>query len=109
VHFMGEAEQEQQNEILLKVDWHVPEGFQSRYANNTLVQAGQSEIIISFFEMQLPILLGTPEENKMKLEETRKIHAECVSKVIVPPQLLPGLINALQTEYEKFQSQRPNQ
>lgn len=109
VQFMSEAEQEQQNEITLQIDWHVPEGVQSRYANNTLVQAGPSEIVISFFEMQLPMLLGTPEENKGKLEETGKIRAECVSKVIIPPQLVPGLINALQIELERFQSQRPKQ
>ena len=102
-------EQEQSDEITLHVNWHFPEGLQSHYGNNVLVQAGQSEFIISFFEMQLPILLGPPEENKAKLKEMGSIQAECVSKVIIPPSLVKGLIDALQTELDKFSSQKSNQ
>jgi uncharacterized protein DUF3467 len=104
-----EQEQQQSDEITLRVNWHFPEGLQSRYGNNVLVQAGQSEFIISFFEMQLPILLGPPEENKAKLKEMGSIQAECVSKVIIPPRLVKGLIDALQTELDKFSSQGSNQ
>jgi len=100
-----EQEQQQSDEITLRVNWHFPEGLQSRYGNNVLVQAGQSEFTISFFEMQLPILLGPPEENKAKLQEMGSIQAECVSKVIIPPRLVKGLIDALQTELDKFSSQ----
>lgn len=106
---MSEEEQEEQHEITLDVDWHFPESLQSRYANNTLVQAGRVEFIISFFEMQLPILLGSPEENKAKLQEMGAIRAECVSKIVLSPEIVPGLINALQTEYDKYQAQRPDQ
>ncbi len=106
---MSEAEQEEQQGITLPIDWHFPENIQSRYANNMLVQAGRLEFIITFFEMQLPMLLGTPEENKEKLEEMESIRAECVSKIILSPELVPGLISALQTELERYQSQKPNQ
>lgn len=100
-----EQEQQQSDGITLRVNWHFPEGLQSRYGNNVLVQAGQSEFTISFFEMQLPILLGSPEENKAKLKEMESIQAECVSKVIIPPRLVKGLIDALQIELDKFSSQ----
>ena len=106
---MSEAEQDEQHGIILPVDWHFPEGIQSRYANNTLVQAGQFEFIISFFEMQLPALLGPPEDNIAKLKEMGKVRAECVSKIIISPELVPGLIDALQTELDKFSSQRTKQ
>jgi hypothetical protein len=101
-----EQEQQEANEISLRVDWHFPEGIQSRYANNMLVQAGRYEFIISFFEMQLPALTGSPEENKAKLEEMGSVRADCVSKIVVPPDLVQGLINALQTELDKFSSQQ---
>src|SRR5437588_6250380 len=97
-----EQEQQQSDEITLSVDWHFPEGLLSRYANNVLVQIGPQEFVISFFEMQLPTLLGSPEDNKAKLKEMGKIRAECVGKIIVPPILVQGLINALQTELDKF-------
>ena len=104
-----EQEQQQSDEVTLRINWHFPEGLQSRYANNVLVQASQTEFIISFFEMQLPILLGPPEENKAKLKEMGSIQAEGVSKVIIPPRLVRGLIDALQTELDKFTSQESNQ
>lgn len=82
--------------IPLPIDWHVPEGTKSRYANNVLVQVGQFEVTISFFEAELPILLGQPEENKKKLEELGTVRAECVSKIVISPEFLPILIKALE-------------
>ncbi len=101
-----EVRQEQSDEISLSVDWHFPESLQSRYANNVLVQIGQHEFVVSFFEMQLPTLLGSPEDNKAKLSAMETIRAECVSKIIMPPELIQGLIDALQMELDKFSSQR---
>lgn len=88
--------------IPLRIEWHIPEDAQSRYANNVLVQAGQYEITISFFESQLPVLLGDPEENKRKLEELGSIRAELVSKIVISPDVLPIVINALQTGLENY-------
>ncbi|GAC1342825.1 MAG: hypothetical protein NVSMB27_02120 [Ktedonobacteraceae bacterium] len=102
-------EQQQSDEITLSVDWHFPEGLQSRYANNVLVQTGQHEFVISFFEMQLPTLLGSPEDNKAKLKEMEKIRAECVSKIIMTPELVQGFIDALQSELDRFSSQKSKQ
>ena len=97
---MSEIEQEQQpsDEIALPIEWHCPEGIQSRYANNVLVQQGPYEFIISFFETQIPMLSGTPQENKAKLRDMGAIRAECVSKIVVSPELMEGLISALQIE-----------
>lgn len=104
-----EQEQQQSDEVTLSVDWHFPEGLLSRYANNVLVQSGQYDFVVSFFEMQLPVLIGSPEDNKMKLKEMGKVPAECVSKIIMPPELVQGLIDALQTELDKFSSQKQKQ
>jgi Protein of unknown function (DUF3467) len=104
-----EPEQRESEGITLSVDWHFPEGLQSRYANNMLVQTGQQEFVISFFEMQLPTLLGSPEENQAKLKEMGTIKAECVSKIIVSPEVVQGFIDALQTELDKFSSQKSKQ
>lgn len=102
---MNDREQKEKHEITLPVDWHFSEHIRSQYANNMLIQAGRFEFTISFFEMQLPILSGTPEDNRAKLEEMGEIRAECVSKIVLPPELVPELINALQTELEKYKSQ----
>ena len=107
---MSEIEQEQPEatEISLPVNWHFPEGIQSRYANNILVQTGQFEFIISFFEMQPPLLLGSPDENKKRLETLGEIQAECVGKIVVPHELVPAIISVLQTEYDRFHASKAN-
>jgi hypothetical protein len=96
---MGEKVQGQSEDhnLNLPIDWHVSEDIQSRYASNVHVQAGEHELILSFFETVLPILVGSPEENKTKLLQQGAIRAECVARIIVDPDLVPRLIEALQT------------
>ena len=88
----------------LPIDWHVSENIQSRYASNAFVQAGEQELILSFFETIPPILTGSPEENRAKLLQLGAIRAECVARIIVSPELVPKLIQALQTTFEGYQA-----
>ena len=103
---MSEREQEQpeNHNMSLPIIWHVSENVQSRYASNVFVQAGEQEIFLSFFETVLPILAGSPEENRAKLLEQGGVHAECVARIIVDPELVPKLIKALQTTFEGYQT-----
>lgn len=103
---MGSAEQNQQQtermSVSLPVNWHFPENLQSRYATNVIVQSGQFELIISFFEAQVPLLLGQPEDNKAKLKQLGAVQAECVSKIIVSPEIVPTIIQTLQTGLDNY-------
>src|SRR5258708_6630105 len=103
---MSEAEQKNQPEIALPVSWHYPESIQSRYANNVFVQQGQYEFIISFFETKLPVLTGTPEENRARLEQLESVRAECVGRIIVAPELVPQIIQVLQTTLDASQARK---
>jgi hypothetical protein len=99
---MSDIDQESQTSINIPVNWNIPEGFPRPYASNMFAQAGEYEIIISFFQANLPLLTGTPEENKAKLEQIGSISAECVSRIIVNPELVPKIIQALQTTYDAY-------
>ncbi len=101
---MSETEHEQafSQNVNLPIKWHVPESIQSRYATHVIVQAGQHEFIISFFETQLPFLMGQPEENKAKLEQMEAIQAECVGRIIVAAEEFPSIIQAMQTTLEAY-------
>ncbi len=105
---MSEIEQEQPEDhnMSLPINWHVSENIQSRYASNVFVQAGEQEIFLSFFETILPILAGSPEENKAKLLQQGGVRAECVARIIVDPELVPKLIKALQTTFEGYQAMK---
>jgi hypothetical protein len=89
-------------EVPSLASWQSSEGTQSSYANNMVVQSGQYEVIVSFFEGQLPLIFGTPEETKKQIEKLESVRAECVSKISIPSQLLPVLINTLKTSLEDY-------
>src|SRR5579864_7501240 len=97
-----EQGQPENHNISLPIDWHVSENIQSRYASNVFVQAGEHELILSFFETVLPILAGSPEENKAKLLQQGAIRAECVARIIVDADLVAKLIQALQTTLDGY-------
>jgi len=103
---MSDSDQEQSQVIPLRIDWQFPEGLQSKYVNNVLVQPGKYELVISFFEVQQPILVGQPEENKRMLEELGSIRAECVSKIIVSPEIIPILVTALESGLESYRQSK---
>ena len=110
---MTEADniQQQVPDISLPIKWNVPDNIESRYANNVIVQPGQNEITIFFFETKVPPFLGSPEEYRNFMLEQGFIQAECVGKLVVNPTLMPGIIQAMQvsmTNYQQSSEERKN-
>ncbi len=106
---MSETEHDNQDKqssaiINIPIEWPIPDSLQSQYASAVFVQAGPYEIAISFFEVRSPILTGTPEENKTKLEQVGPIKAKCVGRIIVDPDLVPKFIEALQSGLEGYRA-----
>jgi hypothetical protein len=99
---MSEAKSEQQ--VIIPLEWHIPEHIKSSYADNIIVQTRKNDNIISFFETQLPPFAGTDEENRAFLEKLDSVRAECVARIIVAPELLPEIIKALQIAYDGYRS-----
>ncbi len=104
---MPDVENGQDNALMLPLRFTETPGLISRYANNMFVNHSASEFIISFYEIRPPLLLGTPEQVQEQVESIESVDAECVVRIIVPPDRLPGIIKALQENYEKFQSNAP--
>ena len=90
------------NGVMLPIEWQLPEGIVSRYANNIVVQQTEHEFILSFFEIQPPLLLGSPEEQAAKLEALGAVRAECVARIIISPSRIQSFIEVLQRNYENF-------
>jgi hypothetical protein len=100
---MSEVEQENQPpQVALPIQWHVSDNLPSIYANNVVVQQGVYEFIISFFEAKLPLTVGTPEEIRARLTQLEGVPAECVARVLVAPELVQQIINALQTTLDTY-------
>ncbi len=66
---MSEAERENQLEgFKLPIDLHVSDTIHNQYVQNVIVQPGQSERVMFFFETHIPPFAGSPEENRELLE-----------------------------------------
>jgi hypothetical protein len=100
---MSEIDPEDQfKSITLPIEWHVSEDLPFPYATNVFTQAGEYDITLSFFRTMPPLLTGSPQENKAKLEQLGGVHAECVSRVVVPADLVPKIIEALQVTWDAY-------
>jgi len=90
----------------IPIEWYVPESIVSRYATNIVVQHGEHEFVISFHEMQPPVLLGTPEEVEAGLEQIESIRANCVARVVVAAERMPDFIQVLQESLARYSSKK---
>ncbi len=107
---MSEPESEQHiQRIGIPIEWDMPDTIDSRYVTNIAVQAGENEIFISFFEAQPPILTGTPEENLEILQQIKSIKARCVGRIVVAPNTLHDIIEALQTGLNLYHASKESQ
>ena len=87
-------------EIQANLVFHVPDGMVSKYAHQMVVQTLENEVILSFFEVVPPLMLGTEEEQE-KLAAAG-IKAECVAKIIFAKKRLPAFVNAMHGVQEKL-------
>jgi len=90
--------------ISLPITYTFPANLLSRYANNVVVVPGQQEITIAFFEVQMPILMGNIEEMRLQLTQIGAAPAECVSRIIVTPEVLRDVIRTLQRGLDIYES-----
>lgn len=93
---------EDPEEISLPLRFVIPPGMVSRYAHHMLVQGSESEVTLSFFEMILPLVVGTHEEQLKVAKEGVK--AECVARIVIAKSRYPDFVRAMGAALEKGKS-----
>lgn len=108
---MSEVEQEEQSSqgVMLPIEWHVPDSIHNQYVHNLIVQPGQHEITLFFFETRIPPFVGSPEANREYLLKQGSVRFECVSKMTVAPQLVPEIIKALQVGLDNYNASKASE
>src|SRR5688500_8277396 len=72
-----------------------PDGLVGRYANHAIVQIGAHECNLLFFEVRPPLLMGSPEEVQEQAKGIKSVSAECVSRIVVPINIMPAFLAAI--------------
>lgn len=83
----------------LAIEWEVPDHTETIFSNNVIVQHTDQEFILSFFVTFPPIILG----DTRKLESLDSIKAKCVSRIVLTPEKMKSLIQAMQINYQKYE------
>jgi hypothetical protein len=83
------------------INWK-PEGMPVVFANQMLVNAGDHEVHLHFFEVSPPLIFGTDEQKKEQIESLTSVDARGVVRVVVSKERLPAIIEALQSTAERI-------
>lgn len=71
----------------------------SVYATNLVVQAGEGDIFVAFFEIRPPIMFSEADR-----EGITSVTAQCVARVVISPDRMQGFIDAMQRNLNEYLS-----
>jgi hypothetical protein len=67
-----------------------------------VVQHSEHEFTLSFFALEKPIILGSPEERQKAVENITSARAKCVAQVIVSPERMKDFVSVLDANYQIY-------
>jgi hypothetical protein len=82
--------------LKVKVNFRIGGRMPSVYAHHMLVQPGENEVILSFYELILPPFAGQPSDEQLKAIEENGLVADCVARVTIAKNKFPGFAAAMQ-------------
>jgi len=91
----------------VRLNFRIPSRMPTLYAHHMIVQPGEHEVTISFFEVIPPLVLGGPKEQMKLLQETG-IMAECVARITVAKSRYPAFAEAMQQVLSQVTSEQDN-
>lgn len=80
------------------LDFTLPDGMVGQFADNMIVSHTGNEFILSFTQTLHPLVVK-PEE----AEKITSVEARCVARVILTPAGMNQIVEALQTNLERYQ------
>ncbi len=102
---MADEQVVQEEPISIPLRYECPAELTSLYATNIVVQHTEHEFILSFFQAEDPILLGSPEENRARLEKMDAVAARCIARIIVAPGRMPAFVRDIKENLERYLAQ----
>lgn len=77
------ANEEKTEPVQVKIHFRVPPRMPSVYAHHMLVQPGEFEIVLSFFEIVAPLVAEDINPEQLKALQDAGVVAECVARVTI--------------------------
>ena len=80
----------------IPIQWEFGD-IRSVYATNLIVQAGEGDMFIAFFEIRPPIVFSEADR-----EGITSVTAQCVARVVISPDRMQGFIDAMQGNLNEY-------
>ncbi len=93
--------------VQVKLSFRVPQRMPSLYAHHMMIQPGEHEVLLSFFEIVPPAVSFENEEQLKKLQDVG-VSAECVARITIAKDRFPGFVKAMKDILDILQGV-PNQ
>jgi hypothetical protein len=97
------SETESNEPTWIRVNFRIPSRMPALYAHHMLVQPGDHEVTLSFFEVIPPPLL---EEDQLKLMEETGVTAECIARITIAKNRFPAFVKAMQDGLSRISPQK---
>jgi hypothetical protein len=91
---------------LLPIEW--PEVGVAMYANQLMAQCDGRSMYLTFCQTNPPAILGTPEEQRQKLEEIKSIKAIPIVKLMIPLDVFRDMQRVVQEAVDRSKSRVEN-
>ncbi len=76
------------------------------FSNQFYVQHHATEFIITFCQIQPPLLVGTAEEVQRQAEHVTSVPAQVVARIGLTPHRMTELVRVLQENLQNYERQR---
>jgi hypothetical protein len=79
----------------LPIELVFPPDMLSRYVNHCVIQWGEHECKIVFFEVDPPMLMGSQEEKAEQAKQLSSVKARCVGRFVLAKEFVPIFVKIL--------------
>ena len=80
----------------VQISFNVPIEMPSVYATNIVLQQMEYEVLVSFYEIQPPLLLaGSNEAENLAILKKTGMRADCVAKIIISKQRFGAFVDVM--------------
>ncbi len=83
--------------IAVPIERYFPDGIETHYSDDLVIQHSEQAFFFSFFEVERPITLAEDEAARL-----RKVRAKCVSRIVVTPEQMWSIVIAAIKNFRRF-------
>jgi hypothetical protein len=83
------------------IERHVPNDQKAIYTNHFVIQSEQSVFHLLCFQLNPPMLVGTPEQVQAMASKIKSVEAECVAHLVIPSHQMGDLVAIMKDTLDK--------